>query len=184
MCIRDSRCIVCATQSNWVKMWFSCFPVLPGSAEAQVTWNGTVMRLLIAYFIGNISAEKYQNPFMCVKGIASQRWDIFETRLLKFDFSYRYAAFEKISTDIDHHLPLVLRTAVQHLTMQLMGDLFVTDNGRYWFRQSIFYFTEQQDKIIGERERADNMPFIKIRGNFWNNPRINTKHYRTRKLNR
>jgi len=38
------------------------------------------MRLLITYFIGNISAKKYQNPFMCVKVIASQRWDVFETR--------------------------------------------------------------------------------------------------------
>jgi len=28
---------------------------------------------LIAYFIGNISARKYQNPFMCVRVIASQR---------------------------------------------------------------------------------------------------------------
>jgi len=32
---------------------------------------------LIAYFIGNISAKKYQNPFMCVKVIASQKWDVF-----------------------------------------------------------------------------------------------------------
>ena len=29
-----------------------------------------VKRLLIAYFIDNISAKKYQNPFMCVKVIA------------------------------------------------------------------------------------------------------------------
>jgi len=35
---------------------------------------------LIAYFVGNISAKKYQNPFMCIKVIASQMWDIFETR--------------------------------------------------------------------------------------------------------
>ena len=75
------RCIVCVAQSNWVKMlWFSRFPVLPGSAEAQVTWGGTVKRRLIAYIIGNISAKKYQNPFMCVKDIASQRWDVFKTR--------------------------------------------------------------------------------------------------------
>jgi len=40
------------------KMRFSCFPALPGSAEAQVTWGGTVKRLLIAYFISNISAKK------------------------------------------------------------------------------------------------------------------------------
>jgi len=33
--------------------------------------------ILIAYFIGNISAKKYQNPSMRVKVIASQRWDIF-----------------------------------------------------------------------------------------------------------
>jgi len=58
-------------------MWFPCFPVLPGSAEAQVICGGIVKRLLIAYFIGNISAKKYENPFMCVKVIASQRWDIF-----------------------------------------------------------------------------------------------------------
>ena len=58
-------------------MQFSCFSILPGSAEAQVIWGGIVKRLLIAYFIGNISAKKYQNPFMCVKVIANQRWDIF-----------------------------------------------------------------------------------------------------------
>jgi len=50
-------CIVRVTQSSWVNMWFSCFPVLPGSAEAQVIWGGIVKRLLIAYFIGNISAK-------------------------------------------------------------------------------------------------------------------------------
>jgi len=34
------------------------FPVLPGSAEAQVIWGEIVKRLLIAYFIGSISAKK------------------------------------------------------------------------------------------------------------------------------
>jgi len=58
-------------------MWFSCFCILPGSAEAQVIWGGIVKRLLIAYFIGNISAKNIFNPFMCVKVIASQRWDFF-----------------------------------------------------------------------------------------------------------
>jgi len=53
-------------------MWFSRFPVLSGSAEAQVTWGGIVKRLLIVYFIINIYAKKYQNPFMCLKVIASQ----------------------------------------------------------------------------------------------------------------
>jgi len=50
---------------------------LPGNAEAQVIWGGIVKRLLIAYFIGNISGKKYQNPFMYVKVIASQMWDVF-----------------------------------------------------------------------------------------------------------
>jgi len=64
--------------SIWVKkMRFSCFPVLPGSAEAQVIWGDTVKRLLIAYFIGNISTKKYQNAFTYVKFIANQRWDVF-----------------------------------------------------------------------------------------------------------
>jgi len=36
---------------------------LTGSAEAQVIWGGIVKRFLISYFIGNISAKKYQNPF-------------------------------------------------------------------------------------------------------------------------
>jgi len=35
-----------------------CFHVLPGSAEAQVIWGGIVRHLLIAYFMGNISAKK------------------------------------------------------------------------------------------------------------------------------
>ena len=50
---------------------------MPCSAEAQVISGGIVRRLLIAYFTGNISAKKYQNSFMCVKVIASQRWDVF-----------------------------------------------------------------------------------------------------------
>jgi len=62
--------------SIWLKnMRFSCFPVLPGSAEAQVIWGGRVKHLLIAYFIGNIFAEK--NVFTYVKVIANQRWDVF-----------------------------------------------------------------------------------------------------------
>jgi len=49
------------------KMRFTCFPVLPDSAEAQFVWGGTVKRLLIVCFIGNISAKIYQNAFTCVK---------------------------------------------------------------------------------------------------------------------
>jgi len=35
-------------------------PVLSGSAEAQVIWCDIVKCLLIAYFIGNIYAKKYE----------------------------------------------------------------------------------------------------------------------------
>jgi len=53
------------------------FPVLPGSAEEQVIWCDIVKCLLIAYFIGNTSAKKCQNPLTCVKVIASQMWNVF-----------------------------------------------------------------------------------------------------------
>jgi len=52
-------------------MRFFLFPVLPGSAEAQVILSGILNRLLIAYFIANISAKKYQNLFTCVRVIAN-----------------------------------------------------------------------------------------------------------------
>jgi len=62
------------------------FSVSPGSEEAQVNWCGIVKCLLIAYFIGNICVKKYQNPFTCVKVIASQRWNLFfETRCICTD---------------------------------------------------------------------------------------------------
>jgi len=34
---------------------------------------------LISYFLSNTSAKNYRNRIMCVKIIASQTWDIFET---------------------------------------------------------------------------------------------------------
>jgi len=42
----DRAQVHCACHSpiEW-KMWFSCFPILPGSAEAQVIWGGIVKRL-------------------------------------------------------------------------------------------------------------------------------------------
>ena len=62
---------------QWVKNAIFVFPALPGSVDAQVMWGGTVKRLLIAYFIGNMYAKKYQNPFTCVEVIASRRRDVF-----------------------------------------------------------------------------------------------------------
>jgi len=51
----DSAQVHCVC--NTIQLWFSWFPVLPGSEEAQVNWGGIVKRLLIAYFISNISAK-------------------------------------------------------------------------------------------------------------------------------
>jgi len=63
-------------------MQFSRFPDLPGSVEAQVILYSIVKCLLIAYFTGNISVKKYQNPFTWVKVIASQKWNVFGTRCI------------------------------------------------------------------------------------------------------
>jgi len=60
-----------------VKNTIFMFPVLPGSAEAQVICGGVIKRLLIAYFISSISAKKISKSFACVRVIASQRWDVF-----------------------------------------------------------------------------------------------------------
>jgi len=79
----DSTQVHCAYNTIQLsEIWFSCFRVLPGSAEAQVIWGGVVKCVLIAYFISNISSKKYQNPFMCVKVIANQRWDVFRHGVL------------------------------------------------------------------------------------------------------
>jgi len=73
-CNTSNCCNALDQYSIWVKNVIFVFPVLPGSAEAQVIWGGIVKRLLIAYFIGNSSTN---NPFMYVKVIPSQRWDVF-----------------------------------------------------------------------------------------------------------
>jgi len=52
---------------------FSCFPVLPGGAEAQNIRGGIIKHLLIAYFIGNISGKNIKIH----SRMSSQRWDVF-----------------------------------------------------------------------------------------------------------
>ena len=65
-------------------MRFSCFPVLPGSAEAQVIWGGTLKRFCLLTLSVTFLPKKYQNAFTCVKVIANQRWDDFETQCRSF----------------------------------------------------------------------------------------------------
>ena len=80
---RNQRATGCFLAMHWYNIWVKnaifVFPVLLGSAEAHVIWGDIVKRRLIAYFIGKISAKKYQNAFTCVKvrPIANQRWNVF-----------------------------------------------------------------------------------------------------------
>jgi len=66
----------CTVTFEWKNAIF-VFPVLPGIAEAHVISIGIVKWFLIPYFMGNISAKKYQNVFAYVQVIAKQRWDVF-----------------------------------------------------------------------------------------------------------
>jgi len=78
-------------RSEW-NMRFSCFPILPDSAEAQVIWGGLVRCLLIGYFIGNISAKNIKNPFMNVRVTANQWWELFwDTVYIIFDLHVWHA---------------------------------------------------------------------------------------------
>jgi len=56
--------------------------VSPGSAEALIKWGGKIKYILIAYFLGNICAKNCRNRTMCVKIIASQIWEAFETQCI------------------------------------------------------------------------------------------------------
>ena len=77
-------------------MRFSCFSVLPGSEEAQAIWGGIAICLLIAYFISNNSAKKYQNPFLCLKVIATQSWDVFLRHGVEFIYLFIIKIVHKV----------------------------------------------------------------------------------------
>jgi len=57
------------------------FPISQGNAEALDRWDGKIKHRLISRKVFrrliNTSAENYRNRFVCVKIIASQRWDVF-----------------------------------------------------------------------------------------------------------
>jgi len=106
------------------KMWFSCFPVLPGRAETQVIWGGILEHLLIAYFIGNICAKKYQNLFMFVKVIAMHRWDVFWDRVYSDFGPIEGYSSERCKTGGT----LVLITN----TMSYMSQIYISQNRWPW----------------------------------------------------
>jgi len=68
-----------ALSTNAAFGWKCDFRVFPFCQVMQkhIIWGGIAKHLLIAYFIDNIFTKNYQNPFMCVKVIASLRWDVF-----------------------------------------------------------------------------------------------------------
>ena len=53
------------------KTKFSGFPISPGSAEALFRCGGKIKYILIAYFLGNISAKNCHNRTVNIKIIAS-----------------------------------------------------------------------------------------------------------------
>jgi len=64
-------------------MQFTCFPILPGGAEAQVIWGGRVKHVLIAYFISNISAKKYKKSiYVCQSESQAKGGTFFETQFI------------------------------------------------------------------------------------------------------
>jgi len=70
----------CNSRTEWKKMWFSCLPILPESAEAQVNWCGIVKCLLIAYFITNISAKNIKIHSCVSKLYQAKGGTFFETQ--------------------------------------------------------------------------------------------------------
>jgi len=77
----DILCVLCicwqSMQHFSQKDPISKFRVCPGGTEALFKWGGKIKHLLIAYFLGNISAKNYQNWFTYVKVIATRTSDIF-----------------------------------------------------------------------------------------------------------
>jgi len=58
----------------------SGFPISHSNAKTLDRWGGKTKHLLISYFPISTSAKTYRNRIRYVKIIASQRWDVFETR--------------------------------------------------------------------------------------------------------
>jgi len=58
----------------------SGFPISQGNAEALERWGGKTRHRLMSYFLSSTSAKNYRNRIVNVETVASQRWDVFETR--------------------------------------------------------------------------------------------------------
>jgi len=70
----------------------SGFPISQGNAEALDRWGGKTKYRLISYFLSSTSAKNYRNWIVYVKTIASQRWDVFETRCILGSITARHSS--------------------------------------------------------------------------------------------
>jgi len=121
-----------STSFEW-KIWSSCFPVFPGSAEAQMTWGGILKNLSIAYFIGNISVKKYQNLIMCVKVIASHRWDVFETRCRVLELSCGVVCvILRLAISVEHWLMTDGHTDTRRQLIPMLASVLRVKNLRVY----------------------------------------------------
>jgi len=54
----------------------SGFPLSQGNAEALDRWGGKTKHSLVSYFLNSTSAKNYRNRIVCIKTIASLKWDV------------------------------------------------------------------------------------------------------------
>jgi len=78
LCVQHSptATALSTTAFEW-KMQFLCFPILLGSAEAQVIWCGIVKHLLIAYFISDVAAKEIPKSIHVCQSYSKPKVDRF-----------------------------------------------------------------------------------------------------------
>ena len=98
-----------------------------GNAEALDRLGGKAKHHLIAHFLSNTSAQNYRNRIVCVKIIASRKWDVFETQCV-------YTVSQNTShlwlcCNLDTHDPITIifsRSVTKKVRNQMMMLCFPT----------------------------------------------------------
>jgi len=100
----------------------SGFPLSQGNAEALDRWGGKTRHRLISYLLSNTSAKNYYNWIVCVKIIASQRWDVFWDTVYKGLDSWNYTIhFSFISSFL--WWPLYVRRSIDSWQIDMPNNL-------------------------------------------------------------
>jgi len=81
---------LCCTHSAPVRCLLAF--LFRNNAEALESWGGNTKYRLISYFLSSTSAKNYRNWIVYVKTIASQRWDVFETRCILGSITARHSS--------------------------------------------------------------------------------------------